>query len=491
MLTLCLSCATLYYYLSSNQCECVMTEQQKLPTELTKKIQTLVSDIAIQVEDKLSSLLVEYTASPPMTNEQIEQHPFYQQSQQNAQSKQIKLAELQDEITVLKLKSKQALTNNLALNITKLTGSDSVLKEKLRYSQQQQTQLNETLMLTKTQLAEATVIQKAQQRENDVLIRADKAKTAIVEAQNNQITELQLQVMKVTAESERIQAEQNQAVEIALHDENQTNDLAKALTKLTEELKVKVGQTVLLQQALENANKENSGLTKQLQSNEKVGVETNSELQQQKEQLVLSNQKFEEKIKVLNEEHRIQVMGAQQKLALLSQENNAILASLDNDHQLEVDKLVSAISQKNHKNQQDQLALKNMQATMTDTQADWQKTSAAEQKKYDVLVERLTTTEWQQQQDKATQKAIKEQVQSLQKKALTKQNIADKNKEKQEAEYSKARETIKHLRDDNVELKTKLAQQVSELENKLTEYRLRFEYAQKHLAKNNQPIINQ
>jgi hypothetical protein len=52
MLTLCLSCATLYYYLSSNQCECVMTEQQKLPTELTKKIQTLVSDIAIQVEDK-------------------------------------------------------------------------------------------------------------------------------------------------------------------------------------------------------------------------------------------------------------------------------------------------------------------------------------------------------------------------------------------------------------------------------------------------------
>jgi hypothetical protein len=485
MLTLCLSCATLYYYLSSNQCECVMTEQQKLPTELTKKIQTLVSDIAIQVEDKLSSLLVEYTASPPMTNEQIEQHPFYQQSQQNAQSKQIKLAELQDEITVLKLKSKQALTNNLALNITKLTGSDSVLKEKLRYSQQQQTQLNETLMLTKTQLAEATVIQKAQQRENDVLIRADKAKTAIVEAQNNQITELQLQVMKVTAESERIQAEQNQAVEIALHDENQTNDLAKALTKLTEELKVKVGQTVLLQQALENANKENSGLTKQLQSNEKVGVETNSELQQQKEQLVLSNQKFEEKIKVLNEEHRIQVMGAQQKLALLSQENNAILASLDNDHQLEVDKLVSAIAQKNHKNQQDQLALKNMQATMTDTQADWQKTSAVEQKKYDVLVERLTTTEWQQQQDKATQKAIKEQVQSLQKKALTKQNIADKNKDKQEAEYSKARETIKHLRDDNVELKTKLAQQVSELENKLTEYRLRFEYAQKQLAKNN------
>jgi hypothetical protein len=418
-----------------------MTEQQKLPTELTQKIQTLANDISIQVEDKLSSLLGEYNATSPMTNEQIEQHPLYQQSQQNVQTQQIKLTELQDEITLLKLNSKQALNSNHALNITKLTDSESVLKEKLSCFQQQQTQLNETLVFTKTELAEATVIQQAQQKENDGLIRADKAKTATIEAQNNQITELQLQVMKVTAESERIQAEQNQAVETALYDENKTNDLEKELSQLTEELKVKVGQTVLLQQTLENASKENSRLIKQLQSNEKVGVETNSELQQQKEQLVLSNQKFEEKIKVLNGEHKIQVMRVEQKLALLTQENHTIWVSLDKDHQL---------------------ALKNMQATMRDTQADWQ-----------------------QQQDKSAQKAIKEQVQSLQKEALNKQNIADKNKEKQEAEYSRARETIKHLRDDNVELKTKSAQQVSELENKLTEYRLRFEYAQKQLTKNN------
>ena len=56
-------------------------------------------------------------------------------------------------------------------------------------------------------------------------------------------------------------------------------------------------------------------------------------------------------------------------------------------------------------------------------------------------------------------------------------------KEKQEVEYNKARETIKYLRDENLDLSTKLDQQVSELEGKLTEYRLRFEYAQKALEK--------
>lgn len=56
-------------------------------------------------------------------------------------------------------------------------------------------------------------------------------------------------------------------------------------------------------------------------------------------------------------------------------------------------------------------------------------------------------------------------------------------KDKQEVEYNKARETIKYLRDENTELNRKLVQQVNDLEDKLTEYRLRFEYAQKQIMK--------
>ena len=40
----------------------------------------------------------------------------------------------------------------------------------------------------------------------------------------------------------------------------------------------------------------------------------------------------------------------------------------------------------------------------------------------------------------------------------------------------------KELRDENQELKTRLRDEVAEMESKLTEYRLKFEYAQKQIA---------
>jgi hypothetical protein len=50
-------------------------------------------------------------------------------------------------------------------------------------------------------------------------------------------------------------------------------------------------------------------------------------------------------------------------------------------------------------------------------------------------------------------------------------------------EYNKARETITYLRDENTELNLKPEQQVNMLKDKLTEYRLIFDYAQKQLTK--------
>ena len=63
------------------------------------------------------------------------------------------------------------------------------------------------------------------------------------------------------------------------------------------------------------------------------------------------------------------------------------------------------------------------------------------------------------------------------------------NRDKQEQENNKVRETIKFLRDENHqltsesgELKAQYTEQINDLELKLTEYRLKFEYAQKQLA---------
>ena len=59
-------------------------------------------------------------------------------------------------------------------------------------------------------------------------------------------------------------------------------------------------------------------------------------------------------------------------------------------------------------------------------------------------------------------------------------------KDKFEQDNNNTRETIKYLRDENMALNTKLEEEVSELEDKLREYRLRFEYAQKQLEQSQQ-----
>ena len=81
--------------------------------------------------------------------------------------------------------------------------------------------------------------------------------------------------------------------------------------------------------------------------------------------------------------------------------------------------------------------------------------------------------------------AVQTELDEDRKKTANNRLLHQENKDKQEVEYNKARETIKYLRDENTELNRRLDQQISELEDKLTEYRLRFEYAQKELTKVN------
>lgn len=68
-------------------------------------------------------------------------------------------------------------------------------------------------------------------------------------------------------------------------------------------------------------------------------------------------------------------------------------------------------------------------------------------------------------------------------------NRFNANREKQEKDNDKVRETIKYLRDENNDMITQnnkqkegFIEKISELEHKLTEYRLKFEYAQKQLT---------
>jgi chromosome segregation ATPase len=86
-------------------------------------------------------------------------------------------------------------------------------------------------------------------------------------------------------------------------------------------------------------------------------------------------------------------------------------------------------------------------------------------------------------QDKEDIVTLKAKVEQIQNDHGNVQSRIESAKARFESDSDKARETIKYLRDENHEQTTKYEQRIGEIEDKLTEYRLRFEYAQRQLEK--------
>jgi len=123
----------------------------------------------------------------------------------------------------------------------------------------------------------------------------------------------------------------------------------------------------------------------------------------------------------------------------------------------------------------------------------------------DKLKERITILETRNKElannliaEQSNIKSYQKEVESL--KSQTKlaqegqQNILNRfntSRDKQAKDNDQVRETIKYLRDENSEMitqhnekKKQFIEQTHDLESKLTEYRLKFEYAQKQLTQN-------
>ncbi|MBL0710028.1 MAG: hypothetical protein JJV99_03265 [Colwellia sp.] len=88
--------------------------------------------------------------------------------------------------------------------------------------------------------------------------------------------------------------------------------------------------------------------------------------------------------------------------------------------------------------------------------------------------------------------SLKSQVNLAQKGQENILNRYNASREKQEKDNNQVRETIKYLRDENSDMvtqhnkhKEQFMEQIHDLEGKLTEYRLKFEYAKKQLTQNN------
>ena len=301
-------------------------------------------------------------------------------------------------------------------------------------------------------------------------------------------------------------------VEISQHNEK-IAQLSEQLASANESQKQSVKLDAQQQQTIHALTAEAEGLQKELEQNQKQQQQDQDNIQQQNTVIDQAKNQIEQLTVSLNNEQK-NLIQQQKELQQLTQKNSV----LDKQQITALEKI--KVSESSNTQLQNELK-KNKEQLNTLTQ-DYQKQTAklsgelsntekafeAEQKQ--MLKVQLAAAEDKKrsvEQFEALQKANDELVLGLEKSQL---NVNDNQKEistlqnklkqakedqlhvqkrldsvrnKQEKDNDEVRETIKYLRDENHDVTAKSTQKISELEEKLTEYRLRFEYAQKQLSK--------
>jgi hypothetical protein len=168
-----------------------------------------------------------------------------------------------------------------------------------------------------------------------------------------------------------------------------------------------------------------------------------------------------------NQQLAVKLQQSQEKITQLEQE-----LTVEKQKYAEENKVISA---KEQEIQQSQLTAQQMIIALEQDKDRLLKLVATEQRGVKGYQQEITTLKDQVNVAQEGQKHILQRFNS--------------NREKQELDNEKVRETIKFLRDENHELlgshaaqNAKFTEQIMELEHKLTEYRLKFEYAQKQLT---------
>lgn len=496
-----------------------MADHKKVTDSIEESIQSLAGDIYVQIEEKVAELVRSSQKNKDISIEEIEKHPHFiaVKNTNSEQLKHIELTHAQSE-TIIKEQqllidtlqqesiSQQSELKNIAdLNGAKLTDTESVLKEKLSENstltdtvkkltlkeQQQSQALEEQRQQLATLAAEVEQLSKA--KEN--LTKTDQAKAATLNVQNQQISELRDQLSNALAEQAHAKSEfaskiasttnsvsehQTQAIQFAKQCETLSQQLEKITKELSEEkarvetLSKEVSEEKSKNTTLEKSASEHETVIKSLQ--EKVQLDTNeiNSLTAKQAEIEKDNQA---KITQLNEQLTQQsaAVEALEKSELLVKKLQTKLETVEQKVELQLSaiKLANesneALSKENTKMQQqlaasahDHEQLEQQNQTLTANFSALEKENEQHQNQVIQLNKEL--------------KASNEQINNVQ------QRFID-NRGKQESEYTQARETIKYLRDENHVLNEKLTTEVAELETQLTEYRLRFEYAQKQLAK--------
>jgi chromosome segregation ATPase len=423
-----------------------MAIKDKLSKEVEEQIQGLASDVYIQIEDKLTQLI--YAATPVKTDEpvNIEETPAYLALQTNLQTSQAELSE-KDKNFSEKTNQLEKDINNLKIQLaneqSKYSDTQAELQAALYSSDADADKKLTQLALEKNELKQALDSELAKQKANEETLQ----------------TELTAQKQEVTKLSEQLKAFENSSEKSQETHNSELNN------------------------AKEEFNKELAAMDQQLQQSQNESAEHKKVLAEQEEKLATLEEKANN-----SQKHEEQVNELLEQKAKLEEQYQEEQKNYSQKHEQEINALVEQKAKLEEQYQEE----RNSYSAKDQEQQEVYKSALEKivqlEKSNQELLDNL---EAQQSGVQSTQTEIESLTSQLvlvenEKKDLSARLQA--NREKQEQENDKVRETIKNLRDENSEVttvhneqKSQFVEQINELENKLTEYRLKFGYAQKQL----------
>ena len=561
-----------------------MVDKSKLSKDVEEQIQSLASDVYIQVEDKITNLIaaavkaeISQTTDQPHTspsetelmltsdinllkqqlaerqvdadvNKQNFQVELTQnsinysetierlekdivnlkkqetQQQGNTQSNNDKLDEKLLE-TEQKLNDKTQAIDGLNGRIMVLTEQEhslttqlNVAKEQIQLSEKQQ---SETVIAVKTQAEAAakqkidTLTEKIQLSEKQQNETVTAIKVQAEAAAKQQIDALTEKLQQVESENVRIQADALQS------SDSKVKGLEQRVSQLAEQAQQEQNGKAELQQQLSVQQKSIDTEQDKNKQAEQKSQDFQAQIIKLTEQAVIDKQQLLDEIKSLNEAADKVKQSHLEEIKVINEAAEAVKQShleeikvinegteavkqlhLDESKvineateavkqsHLEEIKVINEATEAVKQSHLDEIKViheagdqaKQLQATAQQNIIELEK--ANEQLNKQIETEQNDIKLYQQEVT-----VLNDQVKVAQEGQENILNRFNTNRDKQEVENNKVRETIKFLRDenhqlisDNGEQKAQFDDQINELEHKLTEYRLKFEYAQKQLT---------
>ncbi len=465
-----------------------MAEKDKLSKEVEEQIQSLASDVYIQIEEKLTQLISTVTPKEQVEKIDIEQDPVYLKLQDTYQVSQNEFTEK---------------TKKLSDKIHQLEQENAGIKQKLadELDKQQANEQHFQVELTQNNINFTETIERVEHENNQLKSALTREQDKLSKEQQSLTTELsnkEANLNQIIENLERTTSEQKSQLQEekmrlnALNQELQnqlTGKEGELLALQKEAAKQKESLAVLSAQEKNLIEQLNTSVIEQEQLKQQHQQQTNTFKQESEQKLFQLNEELQKSQNAESNQQKI-VAEQQVKLTGFDDELKQKLKE-EQDYKLSINQLSNEHSIIKQQQLADKeaadLQFKQQQQALDDSQ---QKVKELEIKNEE-LAKHLAT-------EKSDIKLYDKEVSSLKSQLMlaqeSQENILERfnsNREKQEKDNDQVRETIKYLRDENNDIitqnnieKEKSIERISELENKLTEYRLKFEYAQKQLTQN-------